>query len=546
MRRIWGFLALVTAFLVLAPAAPAMAQSSNIYVLQLQQQLISERRLADDREAKLLRDADSNRRALQAKLAAAEKRGSGAKAEADRLRTELDAANLREQQLLSDILKRNGDLISELRFATLATELEQLGAGATPELRAALEDFAGPDRAGAWTRIAGIAMAGGARDKRVAARIRTIMRMFNPESVTAEDVATRWRDAVAAEPDNVLGLTALASAEFEARHSDAALAALDRAQALATKPLERQGLAIQRLTAAAPTSTPDQLIALNRNALAATRALGPDDLPGGFRRGIELNLLYNLVSLSHLAGRFEDERAFLLEVLASLRVMREADPDAIYPVAQIAQSLGQIAFLDRQYYRFDDMLAALTESTALLEKTVAAQPVEAAYLNGPLHDQYVQICQIRLQQNRPDDMLAACRSAFAAQRNVPQSGQRDNFLVQTGIFLATIETQAGNRDRAAAVLRVALDAIDRLLAQAPGLPSYLRLNQQMVTGVALADDKACWSDVVTAWERLAAVEPLGPVDQQMFDGAHSLAEMQSACTPIRAAAPVAADAATAP
>jgi hypothetical protein len=546
MRRIWGFLALVAAFLVMAPAAPAMAQSSNIYVLQLQQQLISERRLADDREAKLLRDADSNRRALQAKLAAAEKHGSGAKAEADRLRADLDAANLREQQLLSDILKRNGDLISELRFATLATELEQLGAGATPELRAALEDFAGPDRAGAWTRIAGIAAVGGARDKRVAARIRTIMRMFNPESVTAEDVATRWRDAVAAEPDNVLGLTALASAEFEARHSDAALAALDRAQALATKPLERQGLAIQRLTAAAPTSTPDQLIALNRDALAATRALGPDDLPGGFRRGIELNLLYNLVSLSHLAGRFEDERALLLEVLASLKIMREADPDAIYPVAQIAQSLGQIAFLDRQYYRFDDMLAALTESAALLEKTVAAQPVEAAYLNGPLHDQYVQICQIRLQQSRPDDMLAACRSAFAAQRKVPQSGQRDNFLVQTGIFLATIETQAGNRDRAAAVLRIALEAIDRLLAQAPGLPSYLRLNQQMMTGVALADDKACWSDVVTAWERLAAVEPLGPVDKQMFDGARSLAEMQSACIPIRTPAPVAADAATAP
>ncbi|WP_077148469.1 hypothetical protein [Sphingopyxis sp. KK2] len=546
MRRIWGLLALAAAFLALTPAVPAMAQSSNIYVLQLQQQLISERRLADDREAKLLRDADSNRRALQAKLTAAERRGSGAKAEADRLRSELDGANLREQQLLSDILKRNGDLISELRFATLATELEQLGAGATAELRTALDDFAGPDRAGAWTRIAAIAAAGSARDKRVAARIRTIMRMFNPESVTAEDVATRWRDAVAAEPDNVLGLTALASAEYEARHSDAALAALDRAQALATRPLERQGLAIQRLTAAAPTSTPDQLIALNRDALTATRALGPDDLPGGFRRGIELNLLYNLVSLSHLAGRFEDERALLLEVLASLKIMREADPDAIYPVAQIAQSLGQIAFLDRQYYRFDDMLAALTESTALLEKTVATQPIEAAYLNAPLHDQYVQICQIRLQQNRPDDMLAACRSAFAAQRKVPQSGQRDNFLVQTGVFLATLETQAGNRDRAAAILRIALDALDRLLAQAPGLPSYLRLNQQMLTGVALADDKACWSDVVTAWERLAAVEPLGPVDQQMFDGARSLAEMQPACTPIRTPAPVAADAATAP
>ncbi len=57
-------------------------------------------------------------------------------------------------------------------------------------------------------------------------------------------------------------------------------------------------------------------------------------------------------------------------------------------------------------HRFDDMLAALTESTALLEKTVATQPIEAAYLNAPLHDQYVQICQIRLQQNRPDDMLS--------------------------------------------------------------------------------------------------------------------------------------------
>lgn len=534
MGRIFAFLALLAA--LLAAPTSALAQSSNTYVLQLQQQLIAERRIADDREATLLRAADSKRRDLQTRLTAAERRGVSAKTEAAQLRRELGEANVREQQLLSDILKKNGDLISELRFATLASELEQLGAGGSPELRAALDDFTGSDRAAAWTRIKTIAAAGGARDKRVAARIRTIMRMFTPESVSAEEVAVAWRDAVAAEPDNVLGLTALASAEFEARHSDASLAALDRAQALATNPVERQGLAIQRLSAAAPTSTPAELIALNRAALAATRALAPIDMPEGFRRGIELNLLYNLASLSNVSGQFDEERALRRETIGLLKAMHTADPEAIYPVAQIAVALGQIANLDFQYYRFDDMLRGLTEAVELVEPVVAAQPDEARYLNALLHDQYMTISRIHLQANRPAETLAASRKAFAAQQKVPASGQRDSFLVQTGTFLASLEQQAKNNDGAVAALRITRDAIERLLVQSPGLPYYLRLHQQVLSGLAISDPTACWSDAIAAWDRLAKVEPLTPLDQQMLANAHGLAGYQPDCPAPSAAA----------
>ena len=164
---------------------------------QYQAALIRDRRLADDRELRLI--ADYEARLTQARRRA-DSRVAGAQAELERARADY-------AQLVETIALR--DAASRAEIEAYRAEAQGLAAEATPERLAALQRFADGDRVGAWPALETIRLAEdraieAASNTRRAVRwrqdaeLRDIMR-FNREATT-EQVLALWEQAAALDP----------------------------------------------------------------------------------------------------------------------------------------------------------------------------------------------------------------------------------------------------------------------------------------------------------------------------------------------------------
>jgi tetratricopeptide (TPR) repeat protein len=185
-----------------APVAVAQAQTQAASVAaglaaQYEATLIRERRLADDRETRLLEEAEARLR--QARLRA-DARVAGAESALTQARSEYAA-------LCAQVTSREASLHAEIE----AYRAEALGIAtrATPERLAALQRFADGDRVGAWPVIeelmqasvrARMAAAAGAAagEVREVASLRAIMRA-NGEA-TSVQVLQLWDQAASLDP----------------------------------------------------------------------------------------------------------------------------------------------------------------------------------------------------------------------------------------------------------------------------------------------------------------------------------------------------------
>lgn len=164
---------------------------------QYQAALIRERRLADDRELRLIAQYETELRAARARYDQGE---AGAQAE-------LAVARERFAAEVANIALRESSLRAEL--AAYRAEAQGLAQRATPELLDAYQRFADGDRVGAWPVIEALTQAqvratmaaAGARAAvavRDAAQARETMRLFGEAG--AADVLTLWDQAAALDP----------------------------------------------------------------------------------------------------------------------------------------------------------------------------------------------------------------------------------------------------------------------------------------------------------------------------------------------------------
>lgn len=149
----WARRSLLLAFV--AVATPALAQPRGQRAAdadsvrrgleaQYQAALIRERRLADEREQRLIADAE-------ARLTRARAAADAAQGEARAVQAELEAARADFAQLVEGIASR--DAAARAEIDTYRREAADMVARSNPEKLAALQRFADGDRVGAWPVI---------------------------------------------------------------------------------------------------------------------------------------------------------------------------------------------------------------------------------------------------------------------------------------------------------------------------------------------------------------------------------------------------------
>ena len=193
---------------VATTASPALAQAHGSEVLvtgleaQFQASIIRDRRLADDREQRLIAEAEARLRAARASF---DQRMAGADAS-------LAAARLDYARLVSEVALRDSAARAEVE--TYRQEARNLAAQSTPELLDAYQRFADGDQEGAYPVIASLtqaqvnarlaaAHATAAAQVRQQAKLRDIMRAQGRGSATAAEVLALWNQAVELNPQDV-------------------------------------------------------------------------------------------------------------------------------------------------------------------------------------------------------------------------------------------------------------------------------------------------------------------------------------------------------
>ena len=224
-----------------APVASAQAQTQAAAVAaglaaQYEATLIRERRLADDRESRLLEEAEARLRQARQR---ADARVAGAEAALVQARTEYAA-------LCATVTSREASLRAEIE----AYRAEALGlvTRATPERLAALQRFADGDRVGAWPVIEELmqasvrarmaaASSAAAGEVREVAGLREIMRA-NGEATSAQ-VLQLWDQAASLDPRHMDTQLQRAVLLLDLGQAPQARAAAESGLALAANDAER-------------------------------------------------------------------------------------------------------------------------------------------------------------------------------------------------------------------------------------------------------------------------------------------------------------------
>jgi tetratricopeptide (TPR) repeat protein len=512
---------------VVAGTTPAKAQDAII--IQLQQRLISEKRLADDREIQLLRAQEATRIDLQNRLASARRGGAAARTQVNSLTKQLNDALTRERRLIAGILQK--DPASEILIADLQTELSQLAAGASKSTKAALASFGSGNRTGAWPQIEAIGRTGGARDKRIAARLRTIMFQYQDPGVTPEDVRDRWSSAAAADPNNALALAALASAEQYLGNIQAALDALSRAFAVSKTPAARHLIAWQRSATAYTLQKPELMVTLLQEQLIATRALRGTGMPEASRKWLEAQTHVELAKfLSPLGKNAEAAESYTAAVRLYEQLQAEA-PAWRFVDDTVANILVLRANTEVQLNRLNEASASYQRAIDLLEPRIASQPSDAAQASQLLAQAYAELCNIKVNREPPANALVVCEKTIEVEKGLPQSARRDYTLARDSAFLASLFWAAGRPDEAKSTFRYSTGLWRQLVAMDP-VPVTLLGYAGTLHNFATIDPQICWRDVTAAWKALEEKAPLDYQQQRSARHARIAARAGTGCPPL--------------
>lgn len=235
MRHVfWAFLALALTFSPAMGQAPVAARwEARGLEAQFRAALIRERRLADERELRLIADSEGRMRAARRQLA--QVRGDRTQAQ-----TALDAARDDYARLVEAVPLHEAGLRVEVE--AFRAEVEGRLPQATPEMLAAYQEFADGDRAAAWSTLEPLlraranarvaaARAVAAGEVRQLAQLRGIMRE-NGEATT-RDVLALWRQAAELDPSDFMTAIQIARDLRELGDTDGSLVSLQRATSLA-------------------------------------------------------------------------------------------------------------------------------------------------------------------------------------------------------------------------------------------------------------------------------------------------------------------------
>jgi hypothetical protein len=208
--------AMVVALTLAGATAPVAAQQSTTATLisaenqrvargleaQFQAALIKERRLADDRELRIIAAAEDR---LRQARAAFDRKIKGAEAE-------LEAARAAYAKLVAEIALR--DVTARAKIEAYRQEALNLARHSSPDLIAAYQRFADGDQEAAWPVMKALTEAE-SRARRTAsdatsaaqwrqlARSRETMRLSNLGGATTQEVLSIWDEAAALDPNDV-------------------------------------------------------------------------------------------------------------------------------------------------------------------------------------------------------------------------------------------------------------------------------------------------------------------------------------------------------
>lgn len=190
-------------------AARDPAVIEDALVRQSQAAIITERRLADEREAALLKDLEGRILSARRRLDAAMKAGASTLAELASARTALETERRSWGALVDSIALR--EALARTELEQFRAEMRGMLASASPEKLLALERFGDGDRVGAWSVIQEITEAGirartaavnekSATELRELARLREVMRTNGEAKIS--DVLAILDKAVALNPQD--------------------------------------------------------------------------------------------------------------------------------------------------------------------------------------------------------------------------------------------------------------------------------------------------------------------------------------------------------
>lgn len=356
MRASFGalVLALVSAGVTASAAAQQPTTTTQMSVevqrvtrgleAQFQAALIKERRLADDRELRIIATAEAR---LRQARSAFDRRISGAE-------VELEASRAAYAKLVSDIATR--DATTRAQIEAYRREAQNLARQSGPELIAAYQRFADGDQETAWPVMKALTGAErraqraatdaiSAAQARQLAHAREIMRLNSRGGATAQEVLSIWDEAAALDPNDV-------ETHVERARLALSLGLIEDAQAAGE--LAVRSAVISRDKAAAPevvgqvqeTSYLGAAFNIFGDSLLIRRELQAKDSSN------EERLLDVSVSLE-IVGRFQHSRypdLALKSYEESLRIRRELfakEPDNVERRRDVAISLelmGGLAF----------------------------------------------------------------------------------------------------------------------------------------------------------------------------------------------------------
>jgi tetratricopeptide (TPR) repeat protein len=528
MARSPGAVALAAGLLTIAattPLAPPIADAAPSAAIaedraqlvrgleaQYQSTIIHERRLADDRETRLIADYEIR---LKAARTRADQGVAGARAE-------LEACRGQYAALVGAVAER--DAASHAELAAYHAEVQAMAATATPERTQALQRFADGDRVGAWPVLEALRLAEdraieSAANARRAVRwrgdaaLRLVMRDHG-EATTADalrlyDEAARldpsdfwtqiWRTRLSQEAGDLEGAQAAADAAARAA-PDARLraVALSEHGAIAAARGDHQGalddaqavLVIYRRYLASEAMPPPEisrgLVVVLRQVGRQQAALGQLEPaaasleeavrsarqshaaePADARMALDLTAALQSQGDIHRArGDLTAAKACFDEAIAIERRLLAADPASLRLKFDIAVFLDEIGALQALAGDEPGAVASGREALGLLRAIVAADPGSVVYRRG-LANMLGKSAQRAIAGGDKTAAEAALTEGVALLRPLAQAGSADARQDLAALLgqLGGLAMARGDLTLALAHLREASAIIDALLAQ---------------------------------------------------------------------------------
>mgnify|MGYP002400587407 CR=1 FL=1 len=504
------------ALLFCAPAAPVSAQngdsaptSTEMAVLTLSAQhqaaLMRERRLADDRQLRLIEAGAARLRAAHVAWANARSDRAAALAALDSCRA--DFVRLVEEVRLRDAIVR-------IEVEAFRAELTGVLANATPDLLAAYQEFADGDRARAWTTLEALlrarvsareaaAHAVAAAEIRQLARLRDIMRI-NGEATVA-DVLALWDQAASLEPSDVGTQVNRSYLALAIGNTARSRVAADAAVAAARTDEEQYLAAYQDGRVASLQAEVQRALAAYARADQALDRLARAHPSEAWVQRARVVLRVGIGDTLHQNGDPEAARRNRTETLAMARQITAGAGDSDEALETLHVALE--AYLETARAYGTQPLAPANEALGIARRLVAAAPGDTARQRSLALDAFM-VGSAQFVQSDYDGAVATHAEALELARRLATYDPSDAFLQRLlsrlCVELGEALHFAGRDAESVAAFREGVDIARRLAAADPA-------NQDTAGGLVWAMHKAAYytrGNVVTWVELVSTIEML--------------------------------------